>query len=159
MVGLATFAGTDSAENCVYYGVDIGRTFCGCWGLDLYYRYNSGRFDREPAPGQGFKDGGEWHHLGLKATYEQALGGGPVYLWGGLGGGYFWTNNYIANDDGPEIFAEAGVGFNLGRNWAIRAGVNVHGMDTTVTRKFPADDGKSRWLWIIAPVAELEFRF
>ena len=159
VVGIATFAGTDAAENCTYYGVDIGRTFCGCWGWDIYYRYNSGRFDRDPGPGQEFKDGGEFHHVGTKLTYESAFGSSRFYGWGGIGAGYFWTDKYIANDDGPEAFGELGVGYNLSRNWRLRAGVNVHAMDTKVTRKFPADDGKSRLLWIIAPVLEIEASF
>jgi hypothetical protein len=37
--------------------------------------------------------------------------------------------------------------------------VNVHGMDTDAARFSPADDGESRWLWVIAPVVELEFAF
>ncbi len=159
VVGLATFFGDDEAENCLYYGIDIGRTFCGCWGLDLYYRYNSGRFTREPQPGVTFEDGGEWHHVGVKFTYDWPIGRGPFYLWSGIGGGYYWTDKYIANDDGPEVFLEGGVAYNLGRNWAIRAGVNIHGMDTKVTRRLPANDGQSRWLWIVAPVIELEGRF
>jgi len=160
VVGIATCAGDDPFEPCTYYGVDIGRTFCGCWGLDLYWRYNSGLFNREPGPaGQAFEDGGEWYHVGAKVTYATAIGGGPFYVWGGAGGGYYWTEKYIANADGPEVFLEAGVGFNLNRNWAIRAGVNVHAMDTDVTRKFPRDDGGSRLLWIVAPVIEIEGRF
>ena len=159
LAGIATSAGTDSFSNCVYYGLDLGRTFCGCWGLDAYYRYNSGRFDRNPGPGQAFKDGGEWHHFGAKVTFGKSFGHSPFYAWAGLGAGYFTTNNYIADDSGFELFGEAGVGYNLTRNWALRAGVNIHGMDTTVTRELPANDGKSRWLWIIAPVIEIEGRF
>ena len=41
----------------------------------------------------------------------------------------------------------------------LRAGVNVHGMETKVTRRLPANDGQDRWLWIIAPVVEVEFSF
>ncbi len=159
VLGLATFHGDDAGENCIYYGVDVGRTFCGCWGLDAYYRYNSGQFRREPAPGLGFDDGGQWHHIGAKLTYAKSLGNSPFYVWGGAGGGYFWTEQYIANDSGPEVFLEAGVGFNLGRNWAIRAGLNAHVMDTSVTRRLPANDGQSRILWVLAPVIELEGRF
>ena len=157
--GWATFHGDDDAESCIYYGVDIGRTFCGCWGLDLYYRYNSGRFTREPSPGLTFKDGGGWHHVGVKFTYDWAFGGGPFSAFAGIGGGYYWTEEYIANDDGPEVFLEGGVAWHLNRNWALRGGVNVHGMDTKVTRRLPVNDGKSRWLWIVAPVIELEARF
>ena len=159
VLGLATFHGTDAAENCTYYGVDIGRTFCGCWGLDLYYRYNSGRFTREPTAGSTFEDGGWWHHFGAKVTMERAIAGSKFYWWAGVGGGWFTTQNYVSNDSGPEVFGEAGVGYALNRNWRLRAGVNVHGMDTDVTRRLPANDGQSRWLWLIAPVVEAEFSF
>lgn len=159
VVGRAFFEGTDPAEDCTYFGTDVGRTFCGCWGLDAYYRYNSGRFTRDVAAGR-FLDGGEWHHIGAKFTYEKGFGTNSRFFgWGGIGGGYFWTDKYIANDSGPEVFGEAGVGYILNKNWRIRAGVNVHGMDTEVTRRLPVDDGQSRWLWILAPVAEVEADF
>lgn len=159
VVGYATFHGDDEGDPCTYWGLDVGRTFCGCWGLDLYYRYNSGQFIREPTPGVTFKDGGEWHHVGVKFTYDVPFGSGPFSGFAGIGAGYYWTDKYIANDDGPEIFLEAGVAWHLNRTWAVRGGVNIHGMDTKVTRRSPADDGKSRWLWIVAPVIELEARF
>jgi len=160
VVGIATFSGTDSAENCNYYGLDVGRTFCGCWGLDFYWRYNSGRFTREPTPGRTFKDGGEYQHFGAKLTYERGFGrNSRLYGWGGIGAGYFTTSQYIANDDGAEIFGELGVGYVLSRNWRLRAGVNVHGMDTKVTRRLPANDGQKRQLWVIAPVVEVEYSF
>ena len=44
--GFVTFSGTDPADDCGYAGLDFGRTFCGCWGLDVFYRWNSGQFDR-----------------------------------------------------------------------------------------------------------------
>lgn len=159
VVGLSTFHGDDEGDPCTYWGVDIGRTFCGCWGLDLYYRYNSGQFTREPTPGATFEDGGEWHHIGVKFTYDIPFGRGPFSAFAGIGGGYYWTDKYIANDDGPEVFLEGGVAWHLGRNWALRAGVNVHGMDTKVTRRLPQNDGQRRWLWLVAPVIELEARF
>jgi len=141
VLGRAYFEGSDKAKDCTYYGLDIGRTFCGCWGWDLYYRYNSGRFTREPTPGATFQDGGEWHHIGTKITLERPIAGSRVYWWTGVGGGYFKTDKYIANDDGPEVFGEAGIAYVLSRNWRVRAGVNVHGMDTKVTRRLPANDG------------------
>ncbi len=160
VVGRALFEGTDPADDCTYLGLDLGRTFCGCWGLDLYYRYNSGRFDRTPTPATPFKDGGEWHHFGVKITGEKSFGrSSKFYAWGGLGGGYFTTSKYISNDSGPEVFGELGLGYNLSLNWRVRAGVNVHGMDTSVTRNLPINDGRSRWLWIIAPVIEIEGSF
>jgi len=160
VLGYATFSGTDSPENCTYWGLDVGRTFCGCWGWDLYYRYNSGRFTREPTPGVTFKDGGEFHHFGTKLTYERGFGrNSRLYWWTGFGGGYFTTSKYIANDEGFEVFGEAGLGYVLSRSWRLRAGVDVHGMDTDVTRRLQDDDGQSRWLWIVAPVVEVEFSF
>ena len=157
--GLSNFFGDDEGDPCIYWGVDIGRTFCGCWGLDAYFRYNSGQFTREPVAGVTFDDGGEWYHVGVKFTYDIPFGSSPFSAFAGIGGGYYWTDKYIANDDGPEVFLEGGVAWNLGRNWALRGGVNVHGMDTKVTRRLPANDGESRWLWLVAPVIELEARF
>ncbi len=159
VIGLAFSEGTDNFEECSYFGVDVGRTFCGCWGLDLYYRYNTGRFERQQPNGIA-KDGGEWHHFGAKITFERSFGqSSKLYAWGGVGAGYFTTNDYFTDDSGFEVFGEAGIGYNLSRNWRVRAGVNVHGMDTDVTRFLPANDGDSRWLWIIAPVIELEGSF
>jgi hypothetical protein len=159
VIGRSFSEGTDSMEDCTYYGADIGRTFCGCWGLDAYYRYNTGRFTRDVPAGR-FLDGGEWHHIGAKFTYERGFSkNSRLYYWGGVGGGLFWTDKYIDNDSGPEVFGEAGLGYVLSKNWRVRAGVNVHGMDTSVTRRLPVNDGRSRWLWIIAPVAEIEADF
>lgn len=162
--GIALFAGDDTPEECTFLGLDIGRTFCGCWGLDFYYRYNSGRFDRE-----GFfdengsaisRDGGHMHHVGLKLTYESGLGRNSRWYWyTGLGGGYFWTEDYLDDDEGAEFFAQAGVGYMVSRNIRIRGGVDVIGMDTSVGRRIPADAGKSRFLWVIAPNVSLEFNF
>lgn len=163
--GAAFFAGTDPAENCIYWGADVGRTFCGCWGLDAYYRYNSGRFDLLTPPGL-VKDGGGWHHVGAKVTYERGFSqGSRLYWWGGIGGGYFWTQDYLQNDSGVEVYGEAGIGYVLNDTWRIRIGVNAHGMDTNVTRlrRWPVAPGtfdrSSRWLWIVAPVGEIEANF
>lgn len=157
--GLVFYEGKDPAEDCSYWGVDLGRTHCGCWGYDLYYRNNTGVFRRDAPPLR--KDGGTWHHLGGKLTMERGLGGtgSRLYGWGGLGAGAFWTEDYVEDDSGFEAFGEVGVGYVLSRNFRVRAGVNVHGMDTEVTRRNPADDGESRWLWQIAPVLQLEGDF
>ncbi|MDJ0522288.1 MAG: hypothetical protein QNJ90_09465 [Planctomycetota bacterium] len=159
VIGLSFSEGTDDFEDCNYWGVDVGRTFCGCWGLDLYYRYNTGRFSRDE--GQGvFKDGGTWHHFGAKITFEKAFArSSRFYVWGGVGAGYFTTDDYVNDDSGFEIYGEAGVGYNVSENWRVRAGVNIHGMDTDVTRFSPVNDGDSRWLWIFAPVIQLEGSF
>jgi hypothetical protein len=159
--GHVFYEGDDPADDCDYWGVDIGRTFCGCWGLDAYYRWNSGKFDRNDPASLMVKDGGDWHHVGLKLTMERPLGGASsrFYWWAGLGAGYFWTEDYLDDDSGIEGFAELGLGYMLSRNLRLRAGVNVHGMDTSVTRRSPANDGQSRWLWLIAPVVEVELDF
>jgi hypothetical protein len=156
--GYAFFFGEDPAEPCIYLGADVGRTFCGCWGLDLFYRYNSGRFDRINDP-RATKDGGEFHHLGVKLTMEHSFNRSRFYWWAGLGPEYFFTKKYLENDSGFGVFGELGVGYVFNQNFRARLGVNAHGLSTTVTRENPADDGEARWLWIVAPVLEVEFDF
>jgi hypothetical protein len=157
--GWAFFSGTDAAESCLYWGADLGRTFCGCWGLSVFYRYNSGRFDREGDPSGVVKDGGAFHHVGVKLEYERSINRSHFYVWGGIGPEYFWTQDYLDDDSGFGVFGELGIGYVINQNFRIRAGLNVHGMETSVGRKFPADDGNSRWLWIVAPVIEGEVDF
>lgn len=158
VLGEAWSFGDDPIDNCLYWGADLGRTFCGCWGMDAFYRYHSGQLDRQNL-GDPRKDGGSWNHVGVKLTYESQLGSSRFYWWVGAGPEYFWTKDYLTNDTGFGVFAEAGVGYLINQNLRIRAGVNAHGLDTDVTREFPADDGQSRWLWILAPVIELEIDF
>ncbi len=158
VIGEAFSFGDDSIDNCLYWGADVGRTFCGCWGLDLFYRYHSGQLDRE-RQGDPTKDGGGWHHVGAKVTFEGQLGTSRFYWWAGAGPEYFWTEDYLTNDEGFGVFAEAGLGYLINQTFRVRLGVNAHGMDTDVTRKLPADDGQSRWLWVLAPVIELEIDF
>lgn len=157
VIGEAFFEGTDPADNCLYWGADLGRTFCGCWGLDVFYRYHGDQFPRQG--GTLTKDGGSWSHVGVKATYQSSFGQSRFYWWIGAGPEYFWTQDYLDDDSGFGVFAEAGVGYQLSKNLAVRAGVNAHAMDTTVGRLNPADDGVSRWLFVIAPVLELELNF
>jgi hypothetical protein len=158
VAGLSFYTGEDPAEQCIYWGFDLGRTHCGCWGYDLYYRYSSGVFDRNDPPIE--EDGGAIHHLGLKLTMERGLGtNSRFYVWGGLGAGWFWTQDYVNDDDGFEGYAEVGLGYVVSRNIRIRGGLNMHVFDTEVTRENPADDGESRWLWLFAPVLEVEVAF
>jgi hypothetical protein len=156
-IGYAFYEGDDPADSCIYWGADVGRTFCGCWGLDLFYRYHSGQFDRQGSTIT--KDGGSWNHVGIKATYEKSFGQSRFYWWVGAGPEYFWTSDYIQDDNGFGVFGEAGVGYLISQNLRVRAGINVHGMDTDTGRLNPANDGQSRWLWVLAPVLELEFDF
>lgn len=165
--GRGFFVGDDEAEGCSYYGIDIGRTLCRCWGIDAFFRRHSGRFDRAvtttppggaPITSTGL-DAGYFNHFGLKATQQRSFRGSRLYWWAGLGAEYFWTEDYLNNDDGFGLFGEAGLGFNVSNRWRIRAGVNVHGMDTDAGRLSPADDDQGRWLMVIAPVIQLEASF
>jgi len=159
--GVAFYTGDDAPEECGYFGADFGRTHCGCWGYDVYYRWSSAQFERtlDPTRVVPAKDGGYTHHFGLKLTYERPFGNSRFYWWAGLGAGYFITQDYWYDDEGFEGFGELGIGYVLGRNWRVRLGVNVHAMDTKVTRESYLDDGDSRLLWLIAPVLEVEIDF
>ncbi len=157
-VGYAFSLGEDPADPCVYFGADIGYTFCGtkcgCWGIDAFYRTQSAQFDRDP----GGEDGGDFHFVGVKLTYERTIQG-RWYGWAGAGPEYFWTSDYLDDDSGIGGFAEVGIGYMLSRSVRLRAGVEVHLMNTDVGRQSVADDGESRWLWLVAPVVGLELTF
>jgi len=161
--GVSFVEGDDPGDSCSYFGADVGRTFCGtecgCWGVDLFYRTHSTRFDRVVATGATGRDAGRFHHLGIKATYERSIRKSRFYWWAGVGPEYFWTDDYQDNDSGFGVFGEAGLGYIVSRNWRVRAGVNLHGFDTDVGRLNAVNDGSSRWLWAIAPVIEIEGKF
>jgi hypothetical protein len=158
--GWAFFFGDDPADNCLYWGVDLGRTFCGCWGLSAFYRYNSGQFDRVNDPNRVRLDGGAFHHVGAKIEYGRSFGTSKFYWWTGFGPEYWWTQDYLHDDSGFGLFGEAGIGYVVNQNLKIRAGVNVHALfDAKVGREDPANDGEGRLLWIVAPVIEAEVSF
>lgn len=157
--GWPLYSGTDSPEGCSYWGVDLGRTHCGCWGYDLYYRMSGAKFDREGYPDDITEDGGLTNHLGGKLTWENSFGRSRFYYWVGAGAGYFWTTDYQDDDDGFEVFGEFGLGYVLSERFRLRAGLNVHGADTSTGRKQFAEQGVGRWLWLIAPVVELQVDF
>ncbi len=154
--GFSFWLGTDAGDNCGYVGADVGRNLCGsCWSIDGFWRGHSAQFDRDPSG----HDGGTWNHVGVKASYERSLGGGRWFAYGGAGPEYFWTNDYLHDDSGFGVFGEAGIGYVVSRHFRVRAGLDVHGMYTDAGRQSPADDGNSRWLWVVAPVVGLEFDF
>lgn len=164
VVGWPFFVGTDEPDGCSYWGVDLGRTHCGCWGYDLYYRMAGAKYKRDVVDDTGAvvgtsKDGGFSHHFGLKLTYEKSFGNSRFYGWGGLGGGYYFTDQYWEDSEGWEIYGELGVGYVINRTWRVRAGVNVHGYDDEATRRSVLDAGSARWMWLIAPVVEVEANF
>ena len=63
------------------------------------------------------------------------------------------------DDEGLGIFGEVGIGYAISPCWRLRLGVNAHGVDSDATRFDGRLDGRSRWLWTFAPVAEVEFDF
>lgn len=148
--------GTDKGDPGWYAGLDLGHTFSGCFGVDAYYRFSSGTFDRTLAGGR-LEDGGGWHHVGLKGTYMSSFSRSSQFFgWIGLGVGWFTAEDYAREDDGFEGYAELGVGYMASRNTRVRLGVMFHAMDTKATREDPARDGTSRLLWIVAPTLSLE---
>lgn len=165
--GQGFFAGDDNGSDCTYFGFDIGSTMGdSCWSFDAFYRAHGGRFNREVTSGVAGgstttrgKDGGNFSHVGLKLAFQSSMGNSNIYWWFGIGPDYFWTDDYIDDDEGFGLYAELGLGFNISRNWRIRAGINVHGMDTDVTRIRPVDDGMARWMWAFAPVIQIEASF
>ena len=163
VAGGCFYFGEDAGEPCSYAGINFGRTFCGCWGLDLFYRWHSGRFERDLPNGQTFDDGTEWpdgwHHIGIKFNYGRSISGSRFYWFVGAGPEYWWTEGYIDDDSGFGIYAEAGIGYRISQNFSVQAAVMAHGMDTEVTRKNPLDDGDSRWMWVVAPTVGVHVHF
>ncbi|MDA1195398.1 MAG: autotransporter outer membrane beta-barrel domain-containing protein, partial [Planctomycetota bacterium] len=151
-------ADTDSGDKSgMYFGFDIGRTWQGCFGIDLYYRYSEQSFDRQVTGGI-LSDSGAYQHLGLKATYQSSFGrASRFYWWAGLGIGWYDTDGYQIDDSGFEGFGQAGLGVMLSRRMRLRFGVDVHAVDTDTGRFDPANDGSSRLLWMMQPVVALEY--
>lgn len=154
--------GEDSGSESGYFGADAGYTFPCCIGVDVFWRTWCTEFDRDvrvpgTIPFRG-TDAGNFNMIGIKATYERSFGG-RLYGYGGIGPHYFWTNDYVNDDTGWGGFAELGLGYVLARNWRIRVGVEVAGLYTDAGRTNPADDGEERWLWVVSPVAQVQFDF
>lgn len=148
--------GADHGKPGAYGGVDVGYTFPGCVGADLLYRYAGGTFDRLVAGGVRH-DGGSWHMIGLKATYQGTFTrNGRLFGWAGLGCGWMKSVGYVHDDSGFAGYAEAGVGFLLSDSARLRLGGMVEAMDTNAARSDPATDGRSRLLWLLAPTLSLE---
>jgi hypothetical protein len=162
MGGFAWFEGDDAPEGCMYWAAEIGRTFCGCWGLGLFYAYTPAEFDRfVPAGAAGQTvDGGVFHHVGIKFTFEKSIADSRFYVHGGIGPEYWWSQDFIVDDEGFGVFGEIGVGYVFSRNFRAILGLNAHWMfDCRTGRYFPEDDDEGRDLWIVAPVLGIEVHF
>jgi hypothetical protein len=148
--------GTDEADAGAFGGVDIGHTFGGCVGVDVFYRYTNPRFDRTTPAGL-LRDGGDIHFVGAKVTYEATFQRGTDFFWWvGVGPGWFKTRRLEADDEGIGILAEAGLGVVLDSSARLRFGANAQMINTTAGRMSAALDGSARWLTTLAPVLQLE---
>jgi hypothetical protein len=157
--GVGFWTGTDSGDMGFYGGVDLGYTMCNCVGIDAFYRYAGTQFDRM-LPGGLLEDSGDFHTVGLKATFDKTFSDTSRWYWfAGLGAGYFKSRRFQVNDDGIAGFGEAGLGYMLSNAMRIRLGLNVHAMDTVTGRLDPANDTSSRLLWLIAPTLGFDLDF
>lgn len=154
--GGSIWSGDDHGEFAPYAGADVGYTFANGLGADVFYRAAGGRFDRV-VPGGLIRDGGVWHHIGVKGTYVRSFGrASRLFGWVGVGASYFTTTGYAQGDAGIGGFAEAGIGYVISWRMRARLGVNLHVLDSDVTRRRAADDGSARTLWLLAPTLGLE---
>ncbi len=157
--GWAWWFGSDSGDSGAVAGADLGYTFDGCVGVDVFYRFAATRNDRTTG-GTTIEDAGDFHFLGLKATYEsQITSTGPWFFWAGLGGGYQWSARFMNNDTGFGLLGDAGIGYLASRNIRIRFGVQIEALLTSAGRNDPIDDGTKRWLTSVAPTLGVEFDF
>ncbi len=158
MLGGASFwFGDDSGDIGPYAGVDFGYTMCGCFGIDVFYRYVGGTFDRIEPSGI-LEDSGAFHHVGLKFTYQSSFSqGSRWYWWGGLGASWFKAREFRDKDDGIAGYGELGLGFLVTDSIRARLGVSAHAADTVIGRKLPSVDTGSRLLWTVAPTLGVEF--
>lgn len=162
--GWAFFAGDDSdLDSCYYWGGDAGYTFPCCWGIDVFFRTFGAEADREvPVVGAATivgEDSGTWYTIGVKATWQNSISNSKWFYYAGIGPEFYFTQDYLNDDEGFGGFAEIGLGYRLNRHWRIRGGLDVHALSTSAARLSPADDGSNRLLWVFAPVLEVEFNF
>lgn len=150
-------------DGCYYFGADAGYTWPCCWGIDVFFRTFSGESEREVpiagAPTYLGTDVGEWYTIGVKATWQNSINNSKWFYYAGIGPEFFFTQNYVADDEGFGGFAELGLGYRFNRHWRVRGGVDVHGLITSAAQKNPADDGDDRLVWVFAPVIQVEFNF
>ena len=154
--GAAFWLGDDKGDVGLYAGADIGYSFANCFGVDVFYRYAAGTFDRALVSGL-LEDGGSFQFVGLKGTYNASFGSdGRLYFFAGLGAAYYWTGGLQVSDDGVAGFGEIGLGYAVSDAIRLRLGLNLHALDTKSGRFDPAGDGSSRLLWVLAPTLGLE---
>lgn len=162
--GWPFFSGDDATlEGCSYFGLDVGRTWPCCFGVDLFARTFGAEADRwVPIPGAlGYAgtDSGRFYTLGLKATWQGSFSGSRWFWYVGAGPEVFWARDYLVDDEGIGGFAEIGLGYRIAKNWRIRAGLDVHVLSTKTAHEDPWEDDESRLLWVFAPVIGVEVTF
>ncbi len=159
-VGGWTFtAGDESGDSGFLAGVDIGRTFAGCIGVDLYYRYTAQTFDRVVTGGL-LEDAGGFHHVGLVANYQGSFSRTSRFYWYvGLGLGWFMAEDYQRTDSGLEGYFQGGLGYMLTNDMRLRFGLDAFAVETKSGHLRSSADGSSRLLWMFSPTLALEFDF
>ena len=158
--GAAFWAGPDSGDIGLYGGVDLGYTMCDCIGFDAFYRYAGTQFDRT-LPNGLLEDSGDFHTVGLKATFDKSFGENSRWYWfAGLGAGYYKSRRFQVDDDGVSAFGEAGLGWMLSNSLRLRLALNVHTLfNAKVGRNNPANDNSGRTLWLFAPTLGFDLDF
>lgn len=160
--GWPFFAGDDSdLDGCYYWGVDVGHTFPCCWGVDVFFRTFGAEADRDiPVVGAAVFEGtdsGSWYTIGVKATWQNSIRNSKWFYYAGIGPEFYFTQDYVDDDSGFGAFGELGIGYVINRHWRIRGGLDVHGLYTSAARRNPANDNSDRWLWVFAPVLQVEY--
>ena len=157
--GVGFWTGTDSPDLGFYGGIDLGYSMCNCIGIDVFYRYAGTQFDRTLANGL-LEDSGDFHTIGLKATFDKSFSDtSRWYWWAGLGVGYFKSRRFQVDDDGVTGYAELGVGYMLSNSMRARLGLNVQALDTVTGRADPANDNSGRLLMLWAPTLGIDLDF
>ena len=103
------------------------------------------------------QDAGDIHFIGAKLTYEQSFSrDSPLYIWAGIGPGWFKTRRFAQDDDGFGMLGEVGLGYVINDTFRLRLGTNIMALNTRAGRMLPANDGSRRWVTTVAVVAGIE---
>jgi hypothetical protein len=147
--------GTDAPDDGPHAGVDVGHTWGSGWGVDALYRYSSAKFPVAGNPTLA-ADGGDFHTVGVKLTYEVPIGADCRWrFFAGAGPTYTFSSRFEESGDGFGGFGTLGLGYCLSRQVSLEIAVEGHGFETDVGSR----SGEARWVWSVAPVVGIRFDF